>query len=140
MRNIARIVLLTVLVAAVGSMRAESPMAQDDGRRTLVGVWEGTVTRGGDTAPTRLEFSERDGGLVWTWSWQANFGDGEAEGIITKFAPPAIELSGRYTAHPLPSVKDSATSLSLILTDTWMQGRGRTTALNQAFTIAVRKK
>ena len=115
-------------------------MAQDDGRRALIGVWEGSVTRGGDTAPTRLEFSERDGELVWTWSWQANFGEGQAEGIITKYAPPAIELTGRYTTHPLPSVKDSATSLSLTVTDTWMQGRGRTTALNQAFTIAVSKK
>ena len=140
MRNIGRIVLLTVLVAAVGWMRAESPMAQGDGRRALIGVWEGTVTRGGDTAPTRLEFFKRDGELVWTWSWQANFGEGEAEGIITKYAPPAIELSGRYMAHPLPSITHSPTSMSLTVTDTWMQGRGSTTALNQAFTIAASKK
>ena len=140
MRHVGRVVLLAILVTAVGWMRAESLIAQDDIRRTLIGVWEGTITRGGDSAPTRLEFSEKEGELVWTWSWQASVGKGLAEGTVTKYAPGAIELNGRYTEHPLPSVKNSPTTLSLRVSDTWMAGRGLTTALNQAFSIAVSKK
>jgi hypothetical protein len=34
----------------------------------------------------------------------------------------------------------STTTLSLRVHETWMQGRGLTTALNQAFNIAVSKK
>jgi hypothetical protein len=119
------IALLALLMIGVGGIKTQSALSQNDVRWTLIGVWEGTVTRGGDTAPTRLEFVEKDGEVLWTWSWQATFGTGQAEGTVTKYAPPAIELSGRYTLHPLPSVRNSPTTLSLTVTETWMQGRGR---------------
>ncbi len=134
------VILLALLMIGVGWIQTERALAQNDVRRTPIGVWEGRVTRGGDTAPTRPEFVERDGELLWTWSWQASFGTGQAEGTVTKYASPAIELSGRYTLHPLPSVRNSPTTLSLTVTETWMQGRGLTAALNQPFTIALTKK
>ena len=140
MRNANRIVLLVVLVALVGWIGAESLFAQDDGGRALLGTWEGTVSSQGGSAPTRLEFSEKDGKLLWTWSWKADFGSGEAEGTVTKYAPPSVELSGRYTLHPSPRVRNSPVTMSLTVAGTSMQGNGLTAAVNTVFSLSATKK
>jgi hypothetical protein len=85
MRNVNRIVLWILLVILVGWFRIDTPAAQDDARRALVGTWEGVVTQGNNSGPVRLEFSEQGGALGWTWTWVASVGKGEAQGAVAKF-------------------------------------------------------
>jgi len=141
MRSANGIVLLAVLMTFVGWIRAESLIAQDHVRQPLIGAWEGTVTQEGTpSAPTRLEFSEKDGKLLWTWSWHARFGKGEAEGIVTKYEPPSVEMSGRYTSHPFSAIENSPITMSLTVAGTSMQGNGLTSAVNRVFSVSVTKK
>ena len=136
MRTVNRIVILVALATLVSG----SLFAQDEAVRALFGKWEGTVTGGAGTAPTRLEFSEKDGKPLWTWSWEASIGKGEADGSVTKYAPPSLELNGRYTLHPNLRVRNSPVTMSLTVTGNQMQGTGITAAVNQTFTLSVVKK
>ena len=141
MRSANGIVLLAVLMIFVGWIRAESVIAQDKARPPLIGAWEGTVTQEGTpSAPTRLEFSEKEGKLLWTWSLRASFGNGEAEGIVTKYEPPSVEMSGRYTLHPFSAIENSPITMSLTLAGSSMQGNGLTSAVNRVFSVSVTKK
>jgi hypothetical protein len=141
MRSANGIVLLAVLMIFVGWIRAESLIAQDKARPPLIGAWEGTVSQEGTpSAPTRLEFSEKEGKLLWTWSWRASFGNGEAEGIVTKYEPPSVEMSGRYTLHPFSAIENSSITMSLTVAGSSMQGNGLTSAVNRVFSVSVTKK
>jgi hypothetical protein len=141
MRSANGIVLLAVLMTFVGWIRAKSLIAQDSVQRPLIGAWEGTLTQeGSPSATTRLEFSEKDGKLLWRWSWHASFGKGEAEGIVTKYEPPSVEMSGRYTLHPISTIENSPITMSLTVVGTSMQGNGLTSAVNRVFSVSVMKK
>jgi hypothetical protein len=141
MRSANGIVLLAVLMTFVGWIPAESLIAQDKVQRPLIGAWGGTLTqKGTPSAPTRLEFSEKDGKPLWRWSWQASFGKGEAEGIGTKYEPPSVEMSGRYTLHPVSTIENSPITMSLTVAGTSMQGNGLTSAVNRVFSVSVTKK
>jgi hypothetical protein len=136
MRSVNRIIIIAALATMIGG----DLFAQDDAARALIGKWEGTVTGAAGTAPTRLEFSEKHGKLLWAWSWEASIGKGEAEGSVTKYTPPSIELNGRYTLHPNRMVRNSPVTMSLTVAGDQMQGTGITAAVNQTFTLSVGKK
>ncbi len=141
MRNANRIILSTVLVTFVGwTLVVESSVAQDDARRALIGAWEGTVTQGTASAPTRLEFSEQGDKLVWKWNWDASFAKGEAEGTVTKYVPPSVELNGRYISHTSMRVRNSPITMSLTLSGNQLQGNGLTAVVNTVFSLSVTKK
>src|SRR5262245_49527869 len=126
-----------VLVAfAAASWRAS---AQDDHRQGLIGTWDGVVTQGQSSTASRLRFSERDGAIVWVWSWRAPFGRDEAGGSMAPASAPSIELRGRYTVHPAKRIVGSPVSLSLRVRGTSMEGTGLTAMVNQPFTLSLSK-
>src|SRR6266849_5282426 len=92
--------LLLVVLLMVIWLMASNVFAQEDAAKAIVGVWEGTSTSGSTTGQTRLVFSQDGDKLKWKWSWTASFGNGEAEGTVTKIALPCLELNGAYTSHP----------------------------------------
>src|SRR5262245_65951245 len=110
----------------MSGMLTGRPFAQDDTRRALLGTWEGTVVQGSASGPVRLDFFERNGELLWKWSWQASWGKGEAEGTVTRYSPPRVELSGRYTVHPSVGVQGSTIDMSLIVSSSLLKGVGFT--------------
>src|SRR5262245_15381388 len=112
-RTVHQIGFMVAAVILMGGMQTGKLFAQDDARRALLGTWEGTVFQGSASGPVRLDFSEKKGELLWKWSWQASWGKGEAEGIVTRYAPPRVELSGRYTLHPSVGVQGSTINMSL---------------------------
>jgi hypothetical protein len=134
------IVAAVALITLIGSYEADRPMAQDDPQRVLVGVWEGTVRQGRNSAPTRLEFSQRGDKLVWKWNWDAPFGKGEAEGTVAKYSPSSVELSGRYTSHPSLRVQGSPITMSLTVSGNELQGTGLTAAVNAVFSLSLTRK
>ncbi len=140
MRNANRILLLAVLVTLIGWSQVESPMAQDDARKVLIGAWEGAVTQGTMSAPTRLTFSEQGDKLAWKWNWDASFGKGEAEGTVTKYLATSLEMSGRYTLPPSLRSQGSPITMSLTVTGNQMQGTGLTAAVNQVFSLSLTRK
>ena len=140
MRNANRVVLWILLVILVGWARVDTPVAQDDARKALVGTWEGIVTQGSSSGPVRLEFSEQGQTLGWKWTWEASVGKGEAEGAVAKFTPPTMELSGRYTSHPVDGVRNSPITMSLTLSGNQLPGNGLTTAVNREFSVSLTKK
>jgi hypothetical protein len=77
-----------VIALRIVGPQASSILAQEDAAKGIVGVWEGTSISGPNSAPTRLVFSQEGDKLTWKWSWEASFGKGEAEGTVTKIAPP----------------------------------------------------
>lgn len=140
MRTVHRIVFVVAALILMGGMQTARLFAQDDTRRALIGTWEGTVSQGSASGPVRLDFSETDGKLLWKWSWQARFGNGEAEGIVTRYSPPRVELSGRYTVHPSVGVRDSAINMSLIVSGSSLKGDGLTDVIDRPFTLSMTKK
>ena len=140
MREAKGTLLVAVLFTLIGWLQAESPMAQDDARKALVGAWEGTVTQGSASAPTLLVFSVQGDKLAWKWTWEASFGKGEAEGTVTKYSAPSLELSGAYTFHPSLRTQGSPITMALTVTGNQMQGDGLTVKVNVPFRLSVSKK
>jgi hypothetical protein len=140
MRRASRVVLLALLVILAGWAPVDTPAAQDDARKALIGAWEGIVTQGSNSGPVRLEFSEQGQTLGWTWTWEASVGKGEAQGEVAKFTPPSMELSGRYTSHPIDAVRNSPITMSLTLSGNQLRGTGLTTAVNREFSVSLTKK
>src|SRR5262245_66635193 len=124
----------------MSGMLTGRPFAQDDTRRALLGTWEGTVVQGSASGPVRLDFFERNGELLWKWSWQASWGKGEAEGTVTRYSPPRVELSGRYTVHPSVGVQGSTIDMSLIVSGSLLKGDGLTEVVDRPFTLSMTKK
>ena len=140
MRTVHRIGFAVAVVTLMGGMQTGKLFAQGDDRRALIGTWEGTVFQGSASGPVRLDFSEKDGKLLWRWSWQASFGRGEAEGTVTRYSPPSVELSGRYTLHPSVGVRGSPINMSLTISGVSLKGDGLTDTIDQPFTLSMTKK
>ena len=105
-------------MTAVGWIRAESLIAQDDARKALIGTWEGIVTQGAASGPVRLEFSEQGETLGWKWTWEASFGRGVAEGVVEgwiEFVPsscgPVLSTSRETSQSNLEALTCWATGL-----------------------------
>jgi hypothetical protein len=77
---------------------------------------------------------------VWTWAWYAAPGNGRAEGVVTKYAPPAVELSGRYVMHPAALVEGSPITMSLTMREHVIEGTGVTDAVGRAFDVSLKKR
>ena len=132
--------LLLVVLLMVIWLMASNVFAQEDAAKAIVGVWEGTSTSGSTTGQTRLVFSQDGDKLKWKWSWTASFGNGEAEGTVTKIALPCLELNGAYTSHPNKRVGNSPVTMTLTVQDDQIHGSGLTATVNTPFTLKVTKK
>jgi len=51
-----------------------------------------------------------------------------------------MELSGRYTSHPIATVRNSPITMSLTLSGNQLRGTGLTTAVNREFSVSLTKK
>jgi len=142
MRKANWILWLTVFVTLVGWLHVDGPLAQDDARKALLGVWEGTLTQGTGSAEIRLSFSEEGDKLVWKWnvhSRRSSF-QTEAEGTVMKYSASSLEMSGHYTFHSQPRIQGSPVTMSLTVTDNRIQGTGLTAAVNRTFSLSLTRK
>src|SRR5262245_56253982 len=98
--------LIAIASVAVG-------LAQDGARAAVLVAWDGTVSFG-PSWPAAMEFSDDQGTLRWKASFRADerfYGD--AEGTVTSFTPPKLELVGAYTSHSTVSARGTRIRFSL---------------------------
>jgi hypothetical protein len=141
-----------VLLVAVGVLALDGGTRSSDAQTTvtdvapLLGVWEGGIRQGSTDAeriiPTRLEFAQHPEGLRWRLIWDggASFARGEAEGSVTRFSPPSLELAGVYVFHTSLRVQGSPITMSLMLAGDRIDGQGLTSKVNRTFTIGLERK
>jgi hypothetical protein len=121
------VMVTAVLIALV----CPAAVAQETLREMVVGQWEGTATSGqcggpatfGESAQVSLVFSETAGRLTWTFSYRYDpdlWGD--AEGTVTAFTPPAVELMGPWAEHAVPDVVGTGVRFSLTIDGDRMKG------------------
>jgi len=99
----------------------------------LVGIWEGSGANG----PTRLQFLDDSG--KWRYSFRFDRISGEAEGGITSFSPPTLELDGVFTEHTMPGRVGMGVKFTFNVNGEQMTGTGKAAAGNPA-QISLRKK
>jgi hypothetical protein len=128
--------LMGVMVTAVLIALSVCPaaVAQETLPEMVLGQWEGTATSGqcggpADTATfagstqVSLVFSETAGRLTWTFSYRYDPDLwGNAEGTVTAFTPPAVELMGPWTEHAVRDVVGTGVRFSLTIDGDRMKG------------------
>ena len=116
--------ILAVTVALIGSGTTPSPaLAQEALHTTLLGTWEGKVIFG-ESAPAVLEFSVASGGSV-RWTYRFKFDPvlwGDAEGTVTSFSPPTLELAGAWTKHAVAGAAGTRVKFHLAVDGDLMKG------------------
>ena len=107
----------------MGTGGLSNALAQDSARAAVVGPWEGTISYAA-TWPASMEFSDDAGTLRWKASFKTTDKRffGEAEGTVTSFSPPTLELDGAYTKHSLPNARGTRIKFTLTLHGNRMTG------------------
>ena len=116
---------LTLLATILALATCPPGLAQEKSR-ALLGTWEGKVTFG-ESARASLVFTETAGALRWIYSFKYDpvlWGD--AEGTVTSFTPPALQLSGAWTKHAVSGA--AGTRLRFVLAVDGDQMKGTVTA------------
>ncbi len=88
----------------------------------VLGTWEGKVIFG-ESARAVLEFSGPAGPIKWTYSFKYDpvlWGD--AEGTVTSFAPPTLELAGAWTKHAVAGAVGTRVKFILTIDGDQMKG------------------
>jgi hypothetical protein len=114
--------------------------AQDSARAALVGVWEGTISFG-PSWPAATEFPDDAGTLRWKASFR---GDerfyGDAEGTVTRFSPPTLELVGAYTQHSIANARGTRIRFMLTLDGNRLTGTAIPEVNNLAIGVSLTRK
>jgi hypothetical protein len=114
--------------------------AQEPARAMLLGTWEGKVTFG-ESARAVLEFSEQAGAIRWTYSFKYDpvlWGD--AEGTVTSFSPPALQLAGTWTRHAVAGAAGTGVTFTLTVDGDRMTGTVTAAMNNTPVEISLTRK
>lgn len=130
-----------VLAIALGlAVEPAAVAAQDAGRALVLGQWEGRVTFG-ESARASLDFAESGGTLAWKYSYKYDPNLwGEAEGTVTSFSPPALELAGAWTKHAVPGAVRTKIRFSLKVEGDRMNGTVIAEMNNTPVTVSLARK
>jgi hypothetical protein len=112
---------MTAVLIGLGTTCAPA-LAQEPTRAMMLGTWEGKVTFG-ESARAVLEFSGPAGAIKWTYSFKYDpvlWGD--AEGTVTSFSPPTLELAGAWTKHAVPGAVGTGVKFTLAIDGDQMKG------------------
>ena len=128
------VTLIGMLLVTVLALCGRSALAQDNPRAMLVGTWEGSGANG----PARLQFLDDSG--KWRYSFRVDRISGEAEGGITSFSPPTLELDGVFTQHTVAGRVGMGVKFTLNVIGDQMTGTGKAAAGNPAQISLTKKK
>jgi len=133
--------LLAVAAALIGLDTTCAPaLAQEPARTMVLGRWEGKVTFG-ESAPAVLEFSGSAGTITWTYSFKYDpvlWGD--AEGTVTSFSPPVLELAGAWTKHAVAGAAGTRVKFTLTVEGEQMKGTVTAEMNNTPLEISLTRK
>lgn len=133
-----RTILLGVIFFSVTAILHISPdtgLAQDSAEEAVLGTWEGNVIQGASRSSARLELYQE--GKAVRWKWMVSGGRLEAEGTVSRWSGPSLEVSGAYTSHPDSRIVGSAVTMSLTVGDNTMHGAAISARVNRPFTLSL---
>jgi hypothetical protein len=135
-----RNLVLTLMATLIALLACSAAMAQENPRAMLLGTWEGKVTFG-ESAPAVLKFSEAAGALKWAYTFKYDpvlWGD--AEGTVTSFSPPALELTGVWTKHAVAGAAGTGIRFALTVDGGQMKGTVTADMNNTPLQISLTRK
>ena len=87
----------------------------------------------GESSPAVLVFSNAGGALKWTYRFKYDVVLwGDAEGTVTSFTPPTIQLAGTWTKHAVPGAAGTGLKFTLNVDGDQMKGSRNPTANQSA--------
>ena len=128
------------LAATIAIWGGSVVYAQDNSRAALAGLWEGTVSFG-PSWPASMTFVDDAGTLKWKASFrgEASF-QGDAEGAVTSFSPPKLELAGVFTSHAVANARGSGIKFTLSVDGDRMTGTAISEMNNLVWNVSLTKK